>query len=331
MITLQEALTWLNYPGGTNLSEMSQAYIKNMSNPQLSASSLDGMMNSALAACEANPNPLEYQELLLNCGVVNYDHHRLPKAYEALVRARKLYTQGSHYVAISSWMLGCVEWSLQKNGAAYLNWDGSRKLFEDFIILYNRTHEHEKHDWYHGRWQLMNVDLACTFEEAYTWLNQFDSIDLDSSIVKIRNRMVDDFKEKKFDQVTQQMVVIQRIAFSARDYLIYPQVLVDCALIAYQMDNQKEETSRLLKQALLGFSPGSHQHAVVRWMLGLVQWPDKSKVEQAVANWQQSREIFLELAMNEDRLNRQDRRRWYRRTCQVMRLALEQKINQTVG
>ena len=331
MITIQEVLTWLNYPGGSNLNEMSQVFIKNMSDPHLSMASLDGLINSALAACEVNPNPLEYQELLLNCGVVNYNHHRFPKALEAIGRARQLYTQGSHYVAISSWMLGCVEWALQRNGPAYLNWDGSRKLFEDFIILYKRSHETEKYDWYQARWQLMNVDLACTFEEAYTWLNWFEPIDLDSSIIQIRNKMVDDYKQKKYEEVTRQMVVIQRIAFSASDYLVYPQVLVDCALLAYQMDNQKEEATRLLKKALMVFKPRSHQHAVVRWMLGILEWTNGTTEEQAVTNWQQSREIFLDLALNEDRANRQDRRRWYKRTSQVMRLALEQKINQTMG
>jgi tetratricopeptide (TPR) repeat protein len=331
MITIEEALTWLNYPGGTNLSEMSLAFIKNMSSPHLSTSSLDGLINSALAACEVNPNPLEYQELLLACGVVNYYHHRYPKAWEEIGRARKMYTQGSNYVAISSWMLGCVEWALQRNGAAFLNWDGSRKLFEDFIILYNRTHEDEKKDWYQARWQLMNVDLACTFEEAYTWLNQFDAVELDSSIIQIRNKMVDDYKQKKYDEVIHEMSVIQRIAFSASDYLVYPQILVDCALLAYQMDNQKDEAIRFLKQALMVFTPHSHQQAVVRWMIGMVEWLDKSMVEQAVTNWQQSREIFLELSVNEDHANRQDRRRWYKRTSQVMRLALEQKINQNIG
>ena len=58
MITINEALTWLNYPGGTNLSEMSQAFVKNMSDPHLATSSLDGLINSALAACEVSPNPL---------------------------------------------------------------------------------------------------------------------------------------------------------------------------------------------------------------------------------------------------------------------------------
>jgi hypothetical protein len=331
MITIQEALTWLNYPGGTNLSEMSQAFIKNLSSPHLSTASLDGLINSALAACEVNPNPLEYQEMLLNCGVVNYNHQRFLKAWEAIGRARKMYTEGSHYVAISSWMLGCVEWALQRNGSAYLNWDGSRKLFEDFIILYNRTPDNEKYDWYQDRWQLMNADLACTFEEAYTWLNLFEAIELDSSIIQIRNKMVDDYKQNKYEEVTRQMAVIQRIAFSASDYLVYPQVLVDCALLAYQMDNQKEEAVRLLKQAMSVFNPRSHQQAVARWMLGIVEWPDEATGEQAVTHWQQSREIFLDLALNEDRANRQDRRRWYKRTSQVMRLALEQKINQTMG
>ena len=331
MITINEALTWLNYPGGTNLSEMSQAFVKNMSDPHLATSSLDGLINSALAACEVSPNPLECQELLLNCGVVNYNHQRLPKALDAISRARKLYTQGSHYVAISSWMLGCVEWALKKNGAAYLNWDGSRRLFEDFIILYNRSHDSEKYDWYEDRWQLMNVDLACTFEEAYTWLNQFDAVELDSAIIQIRNMMVDNYKQKKYDEVTRQMSVIQRIAFSANDYLVYPQILVDCALLAYQMDNQKEEAARFLKQALMVFTPRSHHQAVVRWMLGIVEWSEKSKADQAVINWTQSRETFSELVRSEDRANRQDRRRWYKRTNQVMRLALEQKINQTMG
>ncbi|MDR3575556.1 MAG: hypothetical protein P4L50_16985 [Anaerolineaceae bacterium] len=331
MITIEEALTWLNYPGNTNLSEMSQAFIKNMSDPHLSPASLDGLINSALAAGEVNPNPQEYQELLLNCGVANYEHRRFPKAWDMIGRARKLYTQGSHYVAISSWMLGCVEWALQRNGAAYINWDGSRKLFEDFIILYNRTRDSERYDWYQDRWQLMNVDLACTFEESYTWLNQFEAPELDSAIIQIRNKMVDDYKQKKYDEVTRQMNVIQRIAFSASDYLVYPQILVDCALLAYQMENKKEEAASFLNQAAMTFSPRSHQSAVVRWMLGIVEWSDKSKNELAVTNWQQSRETFLELALSEDRANRQERRRWYKRTSQVMRLALEQKIIQEMG
>ncbi|HMD88362.1 MAG TPA: hypothetical protein VKF38_04295 [Anaerolineaceae bacterium] len=331
MITIEEALSWLNYPGSTTLSEMSQTFIKSMSNPHLSTGSLDGLINSALAACEVNPNPFEYQELLLACGVVNYNHHRFQKAWEEIQRARKLYIQGSHYVAISSWMLGCVEWALQRNGAAYLNWDGSRRLFEDYIIVYERDHDTEKRDWYRARWQLMNVDLACTFEEAYTWLNQFDAIELDSSIIQMRNKMVDDYKQKKYDEMTRQMEVIQKIAFAASDYLVYPQILVDCALLAYQMENKKDVAADLLKQALVIFIPRSHQQAVVCWMLGIVEWLDKSSVEQAVINWQKSREIFLDLALSEDHANRQDRRRWYKRTGQVMRLALEQKIKQTQG
>src|SRR5271157_5039826 len=291
MITIEEALSWLNYPGSTTLSEMSQTFIKSMSNPHLSTGSLDGLINSALAACEVNPNPFEYQELLLACGVVNYNHHRFQKAWEEIQRARKLYIQGSHYVAISSWMLGCVEWALQRNGAAYLNWDGSRRLFEDYIIVYER----------------------------------------DSSIIQMRNKMVDDYKQKKYDEMTRQMEVIQKIAFAASDYLVYPQILVDCALLAYQMENKKDVAADLLKQALVIFIPRSHQQAVVCWMLGIVEWLDKSSVEQAVINWQKSREIFLDLALSEDHANRQDRRRWYKRTGQVMRLALEQKIKQTQG
>ena len=329
MITIEEALTWLNYPANSNLSEMSQAFIKNMGNPHLATASLDGLISSALSACEAKSNPLEYQELLLNCAVVNYHHHRLSKAWEAIQQARKLYTQSSHYVAISSWMMGCVEWAQQKNGAAYLNWDNSRRLFKELILQYNRTHDQEKYDWYQNRWQLMNIDLACTFEEAYTWLNHFDSPKIEPSIVQVRNKIVDDLKQKKVDGIVQQMEMLQRIAFADNDYLVYPQILVDCALLAYQMENQKNEALRLLKQALMVFMPNSHQQAAVRWMLGVVEWQDKSSVEQAVVHWQQSREIFLDLAILEDRANRQDRCRWYKRTGEVMRLALGQKIHQT--
>jgi hypothetical protein len=330
MISLAEALSWLNQFDCCHISAASKVLIQNMNVvPPVKIDRLEYLINTALSGSQSAIDRMEYPEMLLNCAAVNFHRNRLSRAYLHLKEAYQLYSSHVHRKSVASWMLGIIEWKLEDNGSAFLHWNETRTIFEKQIEAGKKTKDQVFVVWYQDRLGLVNVDLALTAEEAYYWLYMFKQypLVLEGAVLQIRNAMIENYRRKLYPKVWQMMGTFQRIAKASPNYLAYPQALVECGLLAHEIGSNEVEAIRLLKEAVACFPPKSHYQVAARWMLGVMQWRVESEKEAAIKNWQLCQETFEELAISADRQNLQSRRSWYKEKARTMRLALEEKIN----
>jgi hypothetical protein len=96
---------------------------------------------------------------------------------------------------------------------------------------------------------------------------------------------------------------------SSQEYREPAVIKIECALAAYQMQNYVDAV-KFLQSAMKVCKDGAAQHfeAVIRSMLGCIQWRLSQQDDNAIASWEQSIKMYLELQQRRDGLARSG---WY--------------------
>jgi tetratricopeptide (TPR) repeat protein len=332
MTDFQQALTWLNQFDRSHLSLQTEPRLKKVKDPRLSEADREKLMINAQTAGRTASDPLEYPELLVYLAEDQYTRKRFEKAQKYLLDAIQAYTtlSGSeHRTAVTEWLLGIVEWEMKRNLSACNHWRTAREGFTQLVLTNVRLGLKDREEWYRQYAYEMSVALGCTPEEGMIWysfLIRFDKNSLGEGLKQLRKKLGKAVAALDYLQVNQTIDRMLGVVKSQGNTFEKAEVYLECGLARYHLLESKEAI-RFIEQAIPMYLPGSHRQAVVRWILGAIQWQDKALADEAIRNWSRSLDDFSTLIdqANWDKAIYQ--LNWYRDKKKVMKSALNQKIS----
>lgn len=330
MITIIEALSWLKQFETSHLRRTTQALVRHITDLQTPEDKRRQMIASAIRNSRSYSDRFELPELLLQIAEVKYRQGNFKSAREYANAAVQIYTPDSHNLAAARWILGIIAWKLSDPKLAYSSWYYAREIFEKLASEAERQNDTEKVRWYNEQLEKINVELVCSPEETYTWLDVFEPSRLSKAAQQINNTLIEKLENNNFQDVYLLVENLKTLGSHSADHVEEAEILVECALAVYRMGNIQEAV-RLLQKALGRFEPESHHQAVARWLLGILYWELPDQKTQAIAQWEKSLENFDQLGRKSDQQNLQSRLVWYRSHRNTMSEALNKKIRENLG
>jgi tetratricopeptide (TPR) repeat protein len=327
MITILEALSWLKQFEPSHLQRTTQALVRHITDLQTAESKRKQMINSAIKNSRSQSDKLELPELLLQIAEVKDRQQNHASALDYAKAAVQIYPDGSHQLAVARWILGTIAWKLSDSKLGYSSWYYARDIFSDLADLASQLGETDKLEWYQGLLERINVEMVCTPEETYTWLDIFEPSHLSRAAQQMNNTILDRLESHQYQDVYKLLEQLQNLGKNSTDHIEEAEILVESALAMYRMGNLKEAIDQL-QRALGRFEPDSHQQAVTRWLLGIFLWEKPEKSSQAIIQWEKSLEQFDGLARKSDLQNRQNRLKWYHTQRNTMAAAINEKIKE---
>jgi tetratricopeptide (TPR) repeat protein len=344
MADLKNALKWLDAIDKSHLRDTIRDSVDRLKERRLSEAESKTEIEPLLTESRNSGDPWEYPEVLVHSAIIEYNNRRLPVALEYLKNAVLKYNGHYHRLAVAQWMLGFIQWELMENDNANENWKSAR---EAFLFM---------EEWYKKRAIesafATKVTRAALFEEGFSWLNHHESSHLTRTPRELQTiiaKRLDDMMKNKNKDKAQDTWIIYQLMYKlvdetrgSTDYMETAEAYVECGLAAYKMGHVGDAI-RHLEQAIHHYHPGTHQQAVARWLLGIVQWEvegfeDPARLnlqdsfrDHARHNWQEAINIFEQAALHAQHRNRIAQAKWYSETLHVMQDALGEKIRSFYG
>ena len=257
-----------------------------------------------------------------------YDDYQNANRY-ALV-AVKQYSSDNHRQAVARWISGQIYWKIPNNNLAFAYWFQAREIFKNLALESAKAGEVEKANWYRRRLLEMNVELVCTAEELYSWLDIFEPSKLSKPAVQLIESIANNLENNQYKKVYGLINSLEIISKKSSDYLEVAEIFIESSLALYKMGNLRDAVS-VARKAIDAFPPFGHHQAIARWILGVYQWQMPTEVSKAVSNWQKALDTFEELTVKADYKNQQNRREWYEKQEEYMALAMNQMIEENLA
>jgi tetratricopeptide (TPR) repeat protein len=270
------------------------------------------LITTVLTNTRASPDPLEYPEALMYCGVAQYYRGRWLTASQHLNEALRLYPPGRHRTVITRYISAWINWQLGEESTSRGQWEEVIKEIQKIMGWYAETLKKIQLD--------VVVEKSLQIREPYLWLNKWEQTKIDGQA----RQLVDILRRKlnRKDPTLYQIIArLLDIARGDKDYLVEAEILVECGLAAYEMENYPQALN-YLQGAVDLYHPRTHRQAVARWLLGVVQWQIEPERARAPMNWESSISIFEDLSLQEDRQGKKDRKNWYEQQLEIMRRAM---------
>ena len=332
MTDFKQALTWLNQFDQSHLSQQTEPRLKKVKDPRLSDAEREQYMLNATTAGRTASDPWEYPELLVYLAEDQMMRKHFEKAQKYLEDAIQAYIKlpgYEHRKAVTEWLLGIVEWEIRHNLSACNHWRAAREGFVQLVITNDKLGLKDKEEWYRKYALEMSVALACTPEEGMMWysfLSRLDTNSLGEGLKQLREKLGKALEALDYIQVNQTIERMQGVVKGQGNTFEKAEVYLECGLAKYHFLDTKEAI-RYIDQAISIYQPWSNRQAVVRWILGAIQWQDKALADDAIKNWSRSVDDFSKLIDQANWDKDLYRLKWYREKQKVMKLALNQKIS----
>jgi tetratricopeptide (TPR) repeat protein len=325
MITIEEALSWLNHFDRSHLRRSTRSLLRHMKSSYVSENKRRMMISTAIQYARSNADPFELPEVLLHCSVESYSQEDYAVAKDFAKAALQIYPPQSNSMGVTQWILGIIYRKIPNNSLGYPYWYRARKIFEVLKAQAADLRNSEMAGWYAKCLEKMNIAMLCTVEEPYTWLDYFEASHLSSEARFLSERLIRELGDNQWLDARLSIHDLQSLGESSLDPRETAEALVECGLAAYRM-GEIDETLGLLRKAIDILNPESLQQAAAHWMLGTIQWQREKSQELAGANWRNSIQTFEELLQAQDDGSQQEQLTWYRKSVQYMTLALNNKL-----
>lgn len=325
MITIDEALSWLNQFDRSHLRKATTSLLVHMKGVYIPEEKQQQMISAAIRYARSNKDPFELPEVLLVCAEEQYSREEFIVARDLANTVVQFYPQESHPAGVTQWILGIVHGELPNYLQRYPCWHRARGIFEGLKARAADFQNLEMLDWYARSLTKMNSDMLGTVEEPYTWLDYFEASHLSSGTRLLNEKIIQELCDNLWDDAVKSMQALQSLADNSPDPLETAEALVECALASYRM-GEIEEASLLLKESFDLFNPSSLQQAAVEWMLGIVQQHRENSRQFTAVCWSKSINIFEELVQGDGANSLGGQLAWYREKLENMKLALKRKI-----
>jgi tetratricopeptide (TPR) repeat protein len=179
MSDFNSALEWLTEHYGSSMTEAANFLLEKYQEASASDDNPDEKAARVEAAAEASRNPAATAEALVRIAQRRYEAGRYVQAWRGLDKAVTIYAQqegekksaaARQRLWAARWLAGWAGWKAHLNYSAYQSWLRARDEIE--VLIQNSADEGDsaKKRWYEAKRAMMEVELACRPEEAYTWL-----------------------------------------------------------------------------------------------------------------------------------------------------------------
>jgi tetratricopeptide (TPR) repeat protein len=158
-------------------------------------------------------------------------------------------------------------------------------------------------------------------ETIFSYLNEFTPTSLSITAKEIRDGIVNKINAKKFMIANQWVKRIKEFANKSKVTREKMEIWAECGLAHFQMGDPYL-CIESLKQALSNCAPGSHEQAILHWMLGEAQLKEETLHFDAFKTWELALEELNALAVVADRRNKIPERDWYRIAFRNLEAAL---------
>jgi tetratricopeptide (TPR) repeat protein len=165
-------------------------------------------------------------------------------------------------------------------------------------------------------------------EEIFGWLNCMTPSSMTVSSSAIRDQLAARIQTRSFITAYQIIEHFKKIGLQSIMTLERAEIWAECGLAFFEMGNPFEAIEAF-KQSLANCPPGSHSQAIVRWMLGEVQWHIDSEHDTAIRNWEKTLEELSVLEQQADYKNRIPDRDWYRDRMDELHGRLNNRVVKT--
>ena len=150
MIALDNAYGWLNQFQGSSLSRTEMILRDIIFNKVSSNDNKEAhkKIKILLSYDSDSQNQFQSGEIWLECGMAIYKMGNLFEANEYFEKAVNQFPPESHEHAVALWMLGSVQWEIEKSPDASRNWE---KAIDEFRILEKKAGENRRmseKNWY---------------------------------------------------------------------------------------------------------------------------------------------------------------------------------------
>ena len=167
-------------------------------------------------------------------------------------------------------------------------------------------------------------------EEVFGWLRRNNPSNLDTPATTLILQVIGNVQSGNNTQAYQIIEYLDAIADELSNELRKPvdagDIWSEIGLAFYQMGNIFE-AERFWMKAVQSYPAESHEHAVVRWLVGAVQWSIETKNKDAVRNWKGAIREFRNLAEEAERQNRIGDKDWYEEKKVEMENSLEEALS----
>lgn len=325
MNDLNEALQWLNMFDKSHLRDTTRARLDDLKSVARSSQSIADAIEKLVDDSKRNTDPLEYPEVLVNGGIIEYSSGHLNAATGYLRDALRGYEGSHHRQAVTQWLLGQIEWELLESDSATQRWMSVDDFFSEIGEWYIRQAQKIRFD--------TSVNRACLFEEVFGWLNMFEPSHLSDASRELQmimdQRLVDmDVSgEDKMNTwaIYQLMDKLVNQTRGSTDFMETAEAYIECGLAEYRMGHFREAL-RYLNLGIQQYHPATHQQAVAKWLAGIVHWHLEGNDDLARQNWQEAIQIFEQVGLNAHHRNRSSQASWYSDILMVMNAALMKRI-----
>ena len=323
MITVLQALKWLNKVTPSPLSGMPKVFVSQIRSLQYNDPQLDVLIKR-LFECQFDDR-LAFAEALLTCAGAKYYWGDLPTALDYVNRAAGIYRSDRHRQAVALWIKGILERETGHFNQSWQDWNRALELFKAVFFESSKADIHVVADWYWESIKQMQVDKALTLEEAEAWFNQFRQPDYGEPMAAfdtLAAGMQDGQRSHELKNLLGQM---NAIAKKSTDYRAEAQIKVHGAILLAQL-NETGEALKWISEAVRRLPPDSHEQHTARWIYGSILVQGAKRSDEAVAQWRRAIEGYDQLAVKADYQNDQQKRLWYLEKRDFMSLAFERAI-----
>jgi hypothetical protein len=163
--------------------------------------------------------------------------------------------------------------------------------------------------------------------DGYTWLTLLEESHLAQSTRSLVQKMSLALKQNDLPHLWQTHYLLINLRRTFSDPLEQAETTLECALVIYQLGDL-QKTIQLLLEAEQLYGENKHYQAVVRWMIGCVQWDLPEDRIRAYESWSQCLQLFS--LLQSCSVNR-EHARWYGERIQKIREEFETQLNQEHG
>jgi len=329
MDDILQALAWLNQRRPSDIQEISRYWISQIEDPNLIDDEKKDIIRILASSIRNIVNPPEKAEILVHCGVYGYRLSMIDEAMTWLDQAEKLYSMDIHREAVTNWIQAIVQRSAGKFQRAVILARRARREFWDLADQSLTRKQHEIDGWYRGRIIDMTCSLVDSPEVAMELLYEFHGTYLNPSSAQIKAKLTEYLENGDTEKVLDQMQLLLGITLKASLPEETGEALAYCGVIQ-GLFNNRTEAVQFYRSAMTQFTPGSHDHALVRWMLGLALFENPTERYEAIRQMETSIEHIDCLRKAEIHKNHRTEAKLYEVYHSAMRRVLRTTISGVV-
>jgi len=323
MITVLQALKWLNKITPSTLTGMPKVFVTQIRSLPPNDPLLDGLLNR-LFECQFDDR-LAFAEALLTAAGAKYYWGDRQAALEYIDRALGIYRSDRHRLAVALWIKGILERELGHFQQSWQDWNRALEQFKAVFFDASRSGMRIVADWYWDAIKQLQADNALTLEEGEHWFNQFRQMEYGEPMAAfdtLAENLHGDQRSHELKTLLEQMTAIAK---KSTDYKAEAQIKVHGAVLLAQL-NETGEALKWMSETVRRLPPDSHEQFTARWIYGIILLEKARRSEEAVTQWRRAIEGYDQLAVKADYQNDQQKRLWYLEKRDFMSLAFEQAI-----